>query len=292
MKEKLFSTTGIALPSVLKSFGDCVAVTDADFKFVAANQGMADFYGLYVDELLGKTAFDVYPQFHNSIFYENSHLTITEGRSTMKVGYSQNTKRWLMVRTAKVADGFSGIFTSNIDMASLNIGCRTAKYDSLTTLKNKDTFEKDLKTVYEEQRSEFGIVFVEVRDFLLFNDRYGTFAGNEVLLEVASRLRSAGGIFNQVYRVAANKFAVIIPMNRDGCIFEIHRLHDLLQSSFVVADGINTFIDTSIGFMYVDTFMHKTDYIIEEAEFALSQSKAILTTEIYHEHILCFALPT
>ena len=55
---------GHALDALLDWLGEAVCVTDGQYRYLAANAAMAEIYGLRDPaEMLGKTAFDLYPDF-------------------------------------------------------------------------------------------------------------------------------------------------------------------------------------------------------------------------------------
>jgi PAS domain-containing protein len=84
------------LESMLNSIGDAVCMTDKDLVFMAANNLFAAFYGLKDPrQLLNKCAFEVYPEFKKSVFYEACQATIETGEITTRFGYSANLKNWV-----------------------------------------------------------------------------------------------------------------------------------------------------------------------------------------------------
>lgn len=285
--QSVFSTTGISLPEIIHRIGDCIAVCDSNFKFAAANQNIANWYGLTPEELVGKTVFDVYPTFESSVFFDGAFSTVAAGKSSMRLGFSQNTKQWLMVRTFKLEDGRSVWAAQSIDTDTLSIG-RCSEFDNLTSLKNRISFDTDVREVYS-QGAEFGIAIIDVIELPQLKDFRGARVSDRCLLEVTARLRGASAIFNQIYMIGNGQFGLIIPKNRQECIFELHRIHSALKHPFYYS-GKPESIETSIGFMFVDNFAHKPSYILEEAQFAIERAMHPLSSGMYHEHILTFAL--
>jgi len=88
-----------------------------------------------------------------------------------------------------------------------------AFHDPLTGLANRALFFEYLAGALAREGRTPGAVaafFIDIDDFKLVNDQWGHHAGDEVLREVATRLRAAMRTGDQIARLAGDEFAIMI----------------------------------------------------------------------------------
>lgn len=86
--------------------------------------------------------------------------------------------------------------------------------DSLTGLRNRRALEHDLDTALAQgsgrSTPDIALVFIDIDDFRVLNDRYGHTAGDDVLIELAGILETAIRPDDSAYRFAGDEFAVLV----------------------------------------------------------------------------------
>lgn len=100
-----------------------------------------------------------------------------------------------------------------------------ASHDSLTDLPNRETFNGLLREAIDEaQRHDrrFALLFIDLDRFKVINDSLGHEAGDLLLLEVATRLRSALRASDVVARLGGDEFVVIL--DQCGEIDDVQRI--------------------------------------------------------------------
>ncbi|PRC46879.1 two-component system response regulator, partial [Mycobacterium sp. ITM-2017-0098] len=88
-----------------------------------------------------------------------------------------------------------------------------ASHDPLTDLANRRQLTERLAVLAGQQDSARGLVallYADVNQFKTVNDTYGHDTGDELLLEVATRLRAAVGADTLVCRVGGDEFVVLL----------------------------------------------------------------------------------
>lgn len=85
--------------------------------------------------------------------------------------------------------------------------------DHLTGLPNRYAFEQNLNAAisqYSQIGQPFAIMFIDINDFKMINDRFGHEVGDQALIELALRLRTHVRQHDVVARYAGDEFVVIL----------------------------------------------------------------------------------
>ncbi|MFN3946038.1 MAG: EAL domain-containing protein [Allosphingosinicella sp.] len=89
---------------------------------------------------------------------------------------------------------------------------RAARYDSLTDLPNRATILKHLEeTLLVSRRSRCALMIVDLDRFKDVNDSHGHLVGDELLRQVAERLRQIVGTKGKLGRLGGDEFEVVMP---------------------------------------------------------------------------------
>ncbi|HET9654523.1 MAG TPA: EAL domain-containing protein [Kineosporiaceae bacterium] len=87
-----------------------------------------------------------------------------------------------------------------------------ALHDALTGLPNRTLFSRRLnELVSETDREQVGVLLMDLDGFKEVNDTLGHHTGDELLIEVARRLRHAVGDHGTVARLGGDEFALLLP---------------------------------------------------------------------------------
>ncbi|MGX7418639.1 GGDEF domain-containing protein [Carnobacterium gallinarum] len=86
----------------------------------------------------------------------------------------------------------------------------TSKYDYLTKLYNRYSFDQDLLQLWQA-KTAFTIFLLDINNFKQINDTYGHDVGDCVLQEFASCLNQPHLFKNHVYRIGGDEFVIIVP---------------------------------------------------------------------------------
>jgi two-component system cell cycle response regulator len=154
--------------------------------------------------------------------------------------------------------------------------------DSLTGLHTRRFFEAQLPLEISRARRGDGSVAVFIIDvdrFKSINDNYGHPAGDDVLMEVAARLRAASRAGEVLARYGGEEFALLVPDAGPGRLSVIaNRLRERVAEKPIPVnagnDDIPLFVTVSVGSASFPTHGDGPDDIVVIADRALYAAKA------------------
>jgi two-component system chemotaxis response regulator CheY len=128
---------------------------------------------------------------------------------------------------------------------------RLASLDNLTKLWNRNKIfeflDTELKRGERENRST-GVVMIDIDHFKNINDRYGHLIGDEVLVEVADRLKSAIRPYDKIGRYGGDEILVVLPnCNNKEAKKIAKRLYDSVTKEKIPTEAGSLKINISIG---------------------------------------------
>jgi len=154
-----------------------------------------------------------------------------------------------------------------------------AFHDGLTDLANRHCFQERLAVAVERSRldpqARFGVMFLDLDRFKVVNDSLGHFAGNQLLREVAQRLRACVRPKDLVARLGGDEFAVLLEdlgSVDDGQRLAQRLLHALAQP--VAMHGTEVIPGASIGITFSDMAYRTVDEVLRDADLAMYEAKA------------------
>jgi diguanylate cyclase (GGDEF)-like protein len=155
---------------------------------------------------------------------------------------------------------------------------RQALYDTLTDLPNRALLRRRMSRALEDaERSgeRFGVLLVDLDHFKDINDTLGHHVGDDLIVEVARRLRRNLRPGDTVARLGGDEFAVLaVGLDRpDDGIAVAGRLLDALDEPFT-ADSVRLDIQASLGLALHPDHGDDIDTLLQRADIALYDAKS------------------
>jgi diguanylate cyclase (GGDEF)-like protein/PAS domain S-box-containing protein len=174
-----------------------------------------------------------------------------------------------------------------------------ALHDQLTHLPNRRLFKDRLELSMTQSKRYGGVVvvmFVDLDRFKLVNDTYGHAEGDELLKNVAQRLRKCVRASDTLARQGGDEFTVLLPdlYNAEDAVLIAEKILDELKLPFNVA-GQEFRATASIGIAVFPRDGESADALLKNADIAMYKVKTngkngymFFTPEMnnsYHERI-------
>jgi len=154
-----------------------------------------------------------------------------------------------------------------------------ATHDSLTGIANRgailDSLQRELSRASRERRP-VAVLMADVDRFKQINDTSGHQTGDEILREMAHRMKSVMRNYDVVGRYGGEEFLVVLPScGADGARAQAERIRDAIGSEPFRAGNRAFGITCSLGIAWRDlTSPEDADALIREADLALYNAKA------------------
>ncbi len=232
---------------------------------------------------------------HRTALADAFRAGLVDGRGSEIVatfGAGDDGERWVRVRVVpqQAADGTrtKGVIATIEDVTAEREARRQlaeaeermrhlATHDSLTGLPNRTALAEELDRAlarHDRTGGGLGVLFCDLDGFKSVNDQRGHAGGDQVLVEIARRLRSAVREVDYVARLGGDEFVVLcegIGSSTEVVEAVCARLHELVEGS--IDDGVT--IGLSLGGALVAPAARTTaDQLLLLSDQAMYEAKA------------------
>jgi diguanylate cyclase (GGDEF)-like protein len=151
-----------------------------------------------------------------------------------------------------------------------------ARHDPLTGLGNRSLLSERTDAALAQRRDDelVGVVLMDLNRFKDVNDTLGHQHGDELLREVAARLRASTPRSATITRLGGDEFAVLLPRvaDVDDAMTVAIRIQAEMQLPFVI-DDLHLAVPGSIGVAMAPVHGTDTDSLLQRADIAMYQAK-------------------
>ncbi|MBS1161576.1 MAG: response regulator receiver modulated diguanylate cyclase/phosphodiesterase with sensor(s) [Proteobacteria bacterium] len=272
---------------VFTGINDGICITDADQVILMTNEAFAQFTGYGQEELLGRTPGLLKSGVHGPAFYADiweklGRYNNWQGEITNRRKDGSLVSAWLSISCVRDSGGtvthYVGVFS---DLSERKAAAERiqylASYDTLTELPNRNLFADRLEqSLISARRFERGtaVILLDIDRLRLINDTFGPPAGDDVLVEVARRLRLQVREGDTVGRRGGNEFGFIMAslgQERDALALA-QRMLEAIAVPFQFA-GQSMVITASIGISVSPKNGESGEALLKCADAALLRAK-------------------
>ncbi len=273
--------------AVIEHINQGVMITDLDASIVAVNPSFTTITEYSEEEVLGKKPSILSSGRHDRFFYQHLWERLQEDGSWQGEVWNRRKSGEVFVENLTITPVFDengvkinyvGLFT-DITQAKLSEEelHHLAHHDVLTDLPNRLLFNTHLKQAVaraSRMNSRVGVLFLDLDRFKIVNDSFGHQAGDELLIQVAKRLRQALRDEDVLARLGGDEFVILVEgvddEERLGAFTQ--RLIDSLAAPFTLR-GQEVFIGTSVGISIYPGDGKQADILMRNADSAMYQAK-------------------
>jgi diguanylate cyclase (GGDEF)-like protein/PAS domain S-box-containing protein len=259
-----------------------------DSRYVLINRVAEAHFGMQCEEIVGKTAIDLFPKEGADIIaaddekalncpdglFQDVRLSETKGRGvrfikSKRIGIPDQTgeTRYMI----NVIDDVTDQRRADERIAHL------AHYDALTDLPNRVLFREQIEGELQKANrgEQFALLYIDIDEFKGINDSLGHHVGDELLKAVATRLRGCMKPTDLVARLGGDEFAVIQTAVGDKAdvVEFVTRIHEAIRQPYQCRGHLLS-TDASIGIALAPQDGTDLDQLIKNADLAMYGAKA------------------
>jgi diguanylate cyclase (GGDEF)-like protein/PAS domain S-box-containing protein len=278
--------------TVFDSSPAAIIITDRHNKIVAVNPGFTRLTGYEPEEVLGKNPSIMKSGRHDAAFYQAMWDALrTHGEWSGEVWDRRKNgaiyPKWLTVRVVnnQCRDGlgepafFVASFTDVSERKEAEERIRElAHHDVLTGLPNRllllDRLEHAMANAQRGQH-HVAVLFIDLDRFKNINDSLGHAVGDQLLKEVASRLRCCVRDVDTVARLGGDEFVVVLENLEE--VVDAVSVANKIRSAFSRPISVDTqalHVSTSIGIAIYPEDGTNAETLMQNADTAMYQAKA------------------
>lgn len=173
-----------------------------------------------------------------------------------------------------LSERFSVIYSTHYQQSVLY---KKANFDSLTNLPNRNYLFSHLTTIWQravKQKEQIALLYIDLDHFKNVNDLSGHSTGNEVLIQVAGRLKACMNKQYCLARLSGDEFCVAIEQldNQEQAVQLAEKIHNKFKHPFIVKD-MSYYLGTSIGIIVGPDGCASPQQFLEKADVAMFKAK-------------------
>ncbi|MFO1436540.1 MAG: PAS domain S-box protein, partial [Gammaproteobacteria bacterium] len=277
------------LNSIIENIPDMIFVKDVDnLQFVMFNRAGEELLGLQREDVIGKTDYDLFPKEQADRFTEDDRA-VMQSRQSLGVREEPiltRTKGQRFLQTKKIplcSEQGEPKYLLGIseDITERKISeeqiWRLAHYDFLTKLPNRALFNDRLSQAIvaaRRHRKTFAVMFLDLDRFKNINDSLGHSIGDELLLDMASRISANLRDTDTVSRLGGDEFVILLQDVKQAEDFAhvARKMVDALSAPYKIS-GHDLVVTVSIGISVFPEDGEDAETLLKNADSAMYHAK-------------------
>lgn len=272
---------------------EAILITDAHEKILRVNKAFERISGYSSDEVVGKTPRIFKSEQHDKQFYQRMWYEIQtedgwhgEIWNRKKNGAIYPIQQ--MITAVKDEQGrvvnylatFADITARKQAEERIH---QLAFYDPLTGLANRRLLEEHIRQAMhssERTKSYCALMFIDLDHFKQLNDTYGYPVGDELLKQVAKRIRNCVHASDSVARQAGDDFVVLLQKiggSQDEAVTRVQHIAEKILEAIVQPYQLfehKYVITASVGVNLFQAFNDSAEELLKRSDMAMYQAKA------------------
>jgi diguanylate cyclase (GGDEF)-like protein/PAS domain S-box-containing protein len=281
------------LQSLIDTIPDPIFVKDRNHRCVVLNQAYCRFIAYPLENLIGRTDYDLFPQSEADIFWQQDELVLQTHQPQENEEYftdAHGITHLIATKRSLHKDAAGNLFLVGAirDITERQLRAKAleqknaelshqADHDALTSLPNRKMFYECLHQSLERASSNqqlVALLFLDLDGFKSINDTFGHNVGDLLLKTVASRLKKCLRGSDTISRLGGDEFTVILPAipGREEAAKVAEKICDAMMEPFILEEHTVS-VTTSIGISLYPIDGQDPDILVKNSDTAMYRAK-------------------
>lgn len=282
-EEKLVFATKVFEHSI-----EGIVVTDMKGDILQVNQAFSKITGYSAEEAIGQNPKILKSNKHEAEFYQRMWTQLSEqGQWSGEIWNRRKSgdvyPEWLTINAVHDPQGritnYVSIFHDITELKRQQEALEhQAQHDALTGLPNRilfnDRLQMALNRMEREKGNQMALMFLDLDNFKHINDEFGHTAGDQLLIELANRLKVLLRLGDTLARQGGDEFLILLPdiESVDNVCLVANRLLQTMNQPYHYKE-IEYFVTGSIGITIAPIDSVYPDTLIKNADMAMYKAK-------------------
>ncbi len=271
--------------AVMQATADAILAVDASGAIRSCNKAALSLFAGDSDTLIGRSIVDLAIAAHRDRLREQLDVTLaTHQEVSLEMTFTAGARTQVdvVITLSPIGDSEDLHIAvvvhdlTEIKQAQMVIS-HLASHDPLTDLANRRQLNERLADLTREPEAGklAALLYMDVNRFKSVNDTYGHDTGDELLVEVAARLRAAAGSDALVCRIGGDEFIVVIEdvPSVDAAVAVGNRILMRIQSEPVNCKSVTLHPSLSMGISCLGASAHTPEELLSQADMAMFDAK-------------------
>jgi diguanylate cyclase (GGDEF)-like protein/PAS domain S-box-containing protein len=270
--------------AVMQATGDAILAVDVSGAIRSCNKAATALFGGHSETLIGRSILDFAVDSDRERLHEQLDVTlVTQQEASLEMTFAAGARRPVdvAITLSPIGDSIDLHVAvvvhdlTEIKQAQLVIN-HLASHDPLTDLANRRQLNDRLALLSRQQDGKLAaLLYMDVNRFKAVNDTYGHDTGDELLVEIATRLRSAAGDHALVCRIGGDEFIVLLEdvPSTGAAVTAGNRILDRVQEEPVRCKTVTVNPSLSMGISCLGVSARSPEELLSQADMAMFESK-------------------
>lgn len=272
---------------VLNASSQAIITTDTAGVITSVNPAFCTITGYSAQEVIGKNSSILKSGRHDAAFFEAMWASLAasgtwEGEIWNRRHNGEIYPQWQTISAVRDAGGevveYVALFSDITERKRQEeLVWRQANFDSLTGLANRSMFRFRLENALARARrggKRIGVLFLDLDGFKTINDSLGHDIGDQLLIEVAERLKRCVRDADTVARLGGDEFTFVVQdmIDNDSLQAVAEKVVGVLREPFILS-GSSHQLSGSVGITIFPDDGEDMQTLLKNADMAMYKSK-------------------
>ena len=285
-KQQLQKFANHIVDKIYRNLSEGILITDVNKKIITVNPAFEIVTGYKEDEAIGNSPAILQSGLHSQSFYEEMWKSIEkndvwEGEIWNRRKTGELYPEWITIFAIRDEQGiitnYCGIFTDLSERKTIEDKLQKQQFqDHLTDISNRHSLIERMNVLLNssERHTKHAVFFLNLNRFKQVNETLGNFTGDQLLVEVAKRIKSLLKNKDILARYGSDEFVFTITnisTAREAALFADAVIKKIQEP--IIIDNNELLVSASVGISIYPEDGTTVDQLIIHADKAMAYSK-------------------